>query len=55
VGKEPKGKGWSFDPAYRGDMGKWLEVQGRLAACGTMPCLRASRLTLTARPAGEEQ
>jgi hypothetical protein len=55
VGKEPKGKGWSFDPAYRGDVGKWLEVQGRLATCGTLPCLRANRLTLTARPAGEEQ
>jgi hypothetical protein len=50
VGKEPRGKGWSFDPAYRGDLGKWLVVEGRMAPCGTARCLRASRVSLAGTP-----
>lgn len=44
VGKPPRGAGWHFDPNYRGDLGKWLEVEGTLARCGTETCVRASRV-----------
>jgi hypothetical protein len=52
VGKEPKGKGWRLDPAYKGDTTRWVEVIGRLQACGAgSRCLRARTVTLVARPA----
>jgi len=44
VGKPPRGAGWHFDPSYRGDVGKWLEVEGTLARCGTETCVRARRV-----------
>jgi hypothetical protein len=50
IGKAPRGNGWSFDPAYRGDVGKWLTVEGRMAPCGATLCLRASRVTIAATP-----
>ncbi len=49
VGKPPRGSGWRFDPNYRGDLGKWVEVEGRIAQCGAETCLKASRVIL--RPA----
>ncbi|MGH9887916.1 MAG: hypothetical protein ACREBE_20455 [bacterium] len=54
IGKEPRGKGWSFDPAYRGDLGKWLVVEGRMAPCGTARCLRASRVSLAGTPKAKD-
>ena len=46
IGKPPRGKGWNFDPRYRGDLGKRLEVEGVLARCGTETCVRARRVFL---------
>ena len=46
MGKAPRGNGWSLDPRYRGDLGKWLEVEGTLARCGASTCVRARRVVL---------
>jgi hypothetical protein len=54
IGKEPRGKGWSFDPSYRGDLGRWLVVEGRMAPCGAARCLRASRVTLAGAPKADD-
>jgi hypothetical protein len=54
VGKPPRGKGWHFDPRYRGDLGKWLEVEGILARCGAEACVRARRVLLGAAPSEPE-
>lgn len=54
IGKEPRGNGFSLDPAYRGDLGKWLTVEGRVVACGAARCVRASRVTLTTAPKAPE-
>jgi hypothetical protein len=54
VGKPPRGKGWSLDRAYRGDLGKWLEVEGTLARCGGQTCVRARRVFLGAMPVEPE-
>ncbi len=48
IGKPPRGKGWHFDPTYRGDLGKWLEIEGVLARCGAETCVRARRVLLGA-------
>lgn len=50
IGKEPKGKGWRFDPAYRGDTSRWIEVVGRVEPCGTTRCLKAKSVALVPRP-----
>lgn len=50
IGKEPSGKGWRLDPAYRGDTSRWLEVVGRVEPCGATRCLRAKSLALVPRP-----
>jgi hypothetical protein len=54
VGKPPRGPGWHFDVRYRGDLGKWLEVEGVLARCGAETCVRARRVFLAAAPAEPE-
>ena len=54
VGKAPRGSGFRLDPGYRGDLGKWLEVEGRMAVCRGTPCLKASRIKLSAPAASEE-
>jgi hypothetical protein len=54
VGRKPKGNGFSLDPAYKGDTKRWLEVKGRLEACGPSRCLRASSVALKPRPEDEE-
>jgi hypothetical protein len=51
VDKPPRGDGWRFDRDYEGDVGKWLEVEGRIARCGTTPCLKARRVSLAPKPA----
>ena len=54
LGKPPRGTGWHFDVRYRGDLGKWLEVEGVLARCGAETCVRARRVVLAAAPAEPE-
>jgi hypothetical protein len=50
TGKEPKGKGWSLDPGYRGDAVRWVEVEGKPEVVGGVLYLQASRLRLAKRP-----
>jgi hypothetical protein len=54
VGKEPKGKGWSLDPSYRGDSVRWLAVEGKIEVVNGVAYLRASKLTLTRDPGAVE-
>ena len=42
TGKGPKGQGWAFDPSYKGDMGKWVEVEGKPELVNGVLYLRAS-------------
>lgn len=50
IGKEPSGKGWRLDPAYKGDTSRWIEVVGRVEPCGTTRCLKAKSVALVPRP-----
>jgi hypothetical protein len=50
TGKKPQGKGWSLDPAYKGDASKWLEVIGKAEVVKGIVYLRASQVALTSRP-----
>jgi hypothetical protein len=50
VGKEPRGKGWRLDPAHAADASRWVEVTGKVVACGTTRCLRASKVGLAPAP-----
>jgi hypothetical protein len=54
IGHRPEGIGFSLDPKGRGDTKRWLEVKGRIEACGTARCLHASSVALTASPRPEE-
>jgi hypothetical protein len=54
VGKPPRGPGFRLDPQYRGDLGKWLEVEGRMAVCRGAPCLKARRVVLSSPPASSD-
>jgi hypothetical protein len=54
IGKPAAGKGFRLDPRLRGDTRFWLEVEGRLEACGQLTCLRARRIAMAARPAPSE-
>jgi hypothetical protein len=54
IGKEPAGKGWRLDPAYRADTTRWLEVTGRVEPCGTTRCLRAKSVALIPRQGTNE-
>jgi hypothetical protein len=51
IGKEPAGKGWKLDPAYKADTARWLEVTGRVEPCGATRCLRAKSVALVPRGA----
>ena len=42
TGKPPKGQGWAFDPTYKGDMGKWVEVEGKPELVNGILYFRAS-------------
>jgi hypothetical protein len=44
IGRPARGKGWRLDPGYAGDASRWLEVTGKLVACGKARCLRASKV-----------
>jgi hypothetical protein len=50
TGRPPQGGGFKLDPAYRGDVGRWLEVTGRVAVSGEVKYLRAGKVGLIARP-----
>ena len=50
VGKEPRGKGWRLDPGYAADASRWVEVTGKVVACGAARCLRASKVELAPAP-----
>jgi hypothetical protein len=50
IGKDPSGKGWRLDPTYKGDTSRWIEVVGRVEACGTTRCLKAKSVTLVPSP-----
>ena len=50
VGKEPRGKGWRLDPGYAADASRWVEVTGKVVACGAARCLRASKVELVPAP-----
>ena len=49
TGKAPRGKGFSLDPAYKGDTVRWLEVAGKPEVVGGIVYLRASKIVLSAR------
>lgn len=49
TGKAPRGKGFSLDPAYKGDTVRWLEVAGKPEVMGGIVYLRASKIVLSGR------
>ena len=51
TGRPPKGKGFDLDPSRKADTARWLEVEGKLEAMGSVAYLRASRVQLVAAPA----
>jgi hypothetical protein len=54
TGRRPEGKGFRLDPAYRADLSRWLEVGGRVEAAGEVRYLKASSVTMIARPRESE-
>jgi hypothetical protein len=50
-GKAPRGKGWSLDPASKGDTSRWLEVTGKAEVVSGIVYVRASKVALTKAPA----
>ena len=50
TGKAPRGKGFALDPGYKGDTVRWLEVAGKAEVADGIVYLRASKITLAARP-----
>jgi hypothetical protein len=46
TGKRPSGKGWSLDPASRGDARWRVEVTGKVEVVGEVAYIRASRVAL---------
>ncbi len=55
VGKKAKGKGWWLDPFSKGDTSRWLEVVGRIEACGEGRCLHADSVMLARPPEPSEE
>lgn len=49
TGKRPRGKGWSLDPASRGDARWRVEVSGKIDVVGGVAYLRASKVSLVGR------
>jgi hypothetical protein len=49
TGKRPNGKGWSLDPANRGDARWRVEVVGKIERVGEVAYIRASRVSLAGR------
>src|SRR5262245_17041504 len=54
TGRRPDGRGFQLDPAYRGDVGRWLEVTGRVTVSGDVRYLEAGKVALIARPPESE-
>jgi hypothetical protein len=54
TGKRPSGKGWSLDPASRGDARWRVEVEGKVEVVGEVTYIRASRVSLAGRADREE-
>ncbi len=50
TGRRPEGKGFRLDPGYRSDVSRWLEVSGRVQAAGEVRYIKASSVTMIARP-----
>jgi len=50
TGRRPEGRGFRLDPAYRADVSRWLEVGGRVEAAVAARYLKASSVTMIARP-----
>jgi hypothetical protein len=50
TGRRPEGSGFRLDPAYRGDVNRWLQVTGRVAASGEALYVRAGKVELVPRP-----
>ena len=50
TGKEARGKGWALDPAYQGDTVRFVAVEGKLEVVNGVVYLRASKVTLAAKP-----
>jgi hypothetical protein len=53
TGKAPRGKGWSLDPAYKGDAIRWLAVEGKIEVVNGVAYLRASKVILSRDPRSE--
>jgi hypothetical protein len=53
TGKPPRGKGWSLDPAYKGDAIRWVVVEGKAEVANGVVYLRASKVALSSAPAAE--
>ena len=54
TGRPPEGRGFRLNPAYRRDVGRWLEVSGRVSLAGEVRFLRAGNVALIARPPDAE-
>jgi hypothetical protein len=54
TGRRPEGRGFLLDPAYRADTARWLEVRGKVEIAGEVRYLKASKVSLVARPAETE-
>jgi hypothetical protein len=54
TGRRPEGRGFLLDPAYRADTARWLEVRGKVEIVGEVRYLKASKVSLVARPAETE-
>jgi hypothetical protein len=50
TGRRPEGRGFRLDPAYRGDVNRWLEVTGRVALSGEVRYVLADNVALIPRP-----
>jgi hypothetical protein len=50
TGHRPEGSGFHLDPAYRGDTARWLEVTAKVEKVGEVRYLKASKVSLIARP-----
>ena len=50
TGKAPRGKGFSLDPAYKGDGVRWLLVAGKPEVANGIVYLRASKVILGSPP-----
>jgi hypothetical protein len=50
TGRRPAGRGFTLDPAYRGDTSRWLEVGGKVQRVGGVRYLKADKVAMIARP-----